>query len=91
MKPLAIAIAEDEWFLAEYLSGEIAVLGHTVVARARTGGELINLVARERPDLVLVDVHLARGRDGLAAVKEIQERFRHSGDRRHRTSYRCPG
>jgi CheY-like chemotaxis protein len=75
MKPLAIAIAEDEWFLAEYLSGEIAVLGHTVVARARTGGELINLVARERPDLVLVDVHLARGRDGLAAVKEIQERF----------------
>ena len=26
MKPLAIAIAEDEWFIAEYLSGELAAL-----------------------------------------------------------------
>ena len=35
----------------------------------------LNMVAREHPDLVLVDVHLAGGSDGLAAAKEIQERF----------------
>jgi two-component system, response regulator PdtaR len=75
MKPLGIAIAEDDWFLAEYLCGELAALGHAIVGRARTGEELINLVARERPDLVLVDVRLADGSDGLAAAKEIQERF----------------
>jgi two-component system, response regulator PdtaR len=76
MKPLRIAIAEDNWFLAEYLCGELAVLGHAIVGRARTGEELITLVARERPDLVLADVCLADGTDGLAAAKEVQELFR---------------
>jgi len=75
MKPLEIAIAEDDWFVAEYLCGEIAALSHAVVGRARTGEELINLVAHERPNLVLVDVRLADGSDGFAAAKEIQERF----------------
>jgi CheY-like chemotaxis protein len=75
MKPLRIAIAEDHWLVAEYLSGEIAALGHAVVGRARTGQELIDLVARERPDLVVADVRLKDGSDGLAAAKEVQERF----------------
>jgi two-component system, response regulator PdtaR len=75
MKPLRIGIAEDNWFVAEYLCGELAALGHAVVGQARSGEELITLVGRERPDLVLVDVHLADGSDGLAAAKEVQERF----------------
>jgi CheY-like chemotaxis protein len=75
MKPLRIAIAEDNWFIAEYLCGELDALGHAIVGRARTGEELINLVAHERPDLVLADVRLADGSDGLAAAKEVQERF----------------
>ena len=75
MKRLRIAIAEDNWFIAEYLCGELVALGHAVVGRARTGEELIDLVARERPDLVLADVRLADGSDGLAAAKEVQERF----------------
>ena len=75
MKPLGIAIAEDDWFLAEYLCDELGALGHTIVGRARTGEGLIDLVASERPDLVLMDVRLAGGSDGLAAAKEIQERF----------------
>jgi CheY-like chemotaxis protein len=75
MKPLRIAIAEDNWLVAEYLCGELAALGHAIVGRARTGEELINLVALERPDLVVADVRLKGGSDGLAAAKEIQERF----------------
>jgi two-component system, response regulator PdtaR len=75
MKPLRIAIAEDNWLVAEYLCGELAALGHAIVGRARTGEELINLVALERPDLVVADVRLKGGSDGLAAAKEIQDRF----------------
>jgi two-component system, response regulator PdtaR len=75
MKPLRIAVAEDNWFIAEYLCGELAALGHSIVGRARTGEELIDLIAHERPDLVLADVRLADGSDDLAAAKEIQERF----------------
>ena len=75
MKRLRIAIAEDNWFIAEYLCGELAALGHEIVGRARTGEELIDLVAHERPDLVVADIHLKDGSDGLAAAKELQERF----------------
>jgi two-component system, response regulator PdtaR len=75
MTPLRLAIAEDNWLVAEYLCGELAALGHAIVGRARTGEELITLVADERPDLVLADVRLADGSDGLAAAKEVQERF----------------
>jgi hypothetical protein len=45
MKPLRIAIAEDNWLVAEYLCGELAALGHAIIGRARTGEELIDLVA----------------------------------------------
>jgi two-component system, response regulator PdtaR len=75
VKPLRIAIAEDNWFVAEHLRSELATLGHKVVGLARTREELIELVARERPHVALVDMHLAEGSDGLAAAKEIQERF----------------
>jgi CheY-like chemotaxis protein len=75
MKPLRIAIAEDNWLVAEYLCGELAALGHAIVGQARSGEELITLVGRERPDLVLADIRLADGSDGLAAAKEVQERF----------------
>ena len=35
----------------------------------------LNMAAREHPDLVLVDVHRQAEATGLAAAKEIQERF----------------
>jgi CheY-like chemotaxis protein len=75
MKQLRIAIAEDNWFVAEHLRSELVALGHAVVGLARTGEELIELVARERPDLALVDIRLADGSDGLAAAAIVQERF----------------
>jgi CheY-like chemotaxis protein len=75
VKPLRIAIAEDNWFVAEHLRSELVMLGHSVVGLARTGEELIEVAARERPHVALVDIRLANGSDGLAAAKEIQARF----------------
>lgn len=75
MKPLRVAVAEDSWFVAEHLRNELIDLGHAVVGIARTGEELIALVARERADLALVDIHLAGGSDGLAAARKVQEHF----------------
>jgi DNA-binding NarL/FixJ family response regulator len=53
----------------------VTALGHTVVGAVCTGEELVELVARTRPDLALVDVHLAHGSNGLAAATGIQQRF----------------
>jgi two-component system, chemotaxis family, protein-glutamate methylesterase/glutaminase len=41
-----------------------------IIAEARDGREAVALVERERPDLVVMDVHMP-GADGLEATKEI--------------------
>ena len=75
MKRLRIAVAEDEWLLADELCKLIETMGQTVVGPARTGADLVALAEREHPDLALVDIRLARGSSGLRAAQEIQERF----------------
>lgn len=75
MKRLNIAIAEDEVLIADLLHRIVETSGHAVVGCARTGEELVAVVERERPDLVLVDIKLARGSDGLTAAQTVRSRF----------------
>ena len=75
MERLRIAIAEDQWLAMEDLRACLETLGHEVVGTARTAAELVMLVARERPDLALVDARLARGSDGLRAARAIRRRY----------------
>ncbi len=75
MKRLRVAIAEDEVLIADLLQQVTEASGHTVVGSARTGEELVAVVESEHPDLVLIDVRLARGSDGLAAAGCVQRRF----------------
>ncbi len=44
-----------------------------VVGEARTGAELLPLVAQERPDIAVVDIRMP-DMDGIQAAKEIRER-----------------
>ena len=75
MKRLNVAIAEDEVLIADLLHRIVETSGHAVVGCARTGEERVAMVERERPDLVLVDIKLARGSDGLTAARTVQSRF----------------
>jgi response regulator NasT len=67
---LRIAIAEDEPDTLEYLQGWLARLGHTVVAAARTGRELVAQCGRQHPDLVLTDIKMP-DLDGIEAARQI--------------------
>jgi hypothetical protein len=87
MKPLRIAIADDNWFVAQHLRGELATLGHIVVGLARTAQELVELVARERPDLALVDIRLADGSDGTGCCERDPKELCRTDDCRDRTPY----
>ena len=69
-RPLRIAVADDERDVREYLERLLPRLGHTVVAAAETGLELVAACERHRPDLVITDVRMP-GLDGDAAVREI--------------------
>lgn len=66
-----VLIIEDEVFIARDLAAIMTSLGHRVIARARTHTEAIAALHREKPGLVLADVQLADGSNGIEAANEI--------------------
>jgi AmiR/NasT family two-component response regulator len=69
---LRIVVADDEPDMREYYCKILPLLGHTVVAAAATGEELIAQCRTHRPDLVITDIMMP-GLDGIDAAKIIYE------------------
>jgi response regulator NasT len=71
---LRIAVADDEPDMRDYFRKSLPRLGHTVVAVAATGRELVELCRTTRPDLVITDIRMPE-LDGIdAAVQLYRER-----------------
>lgn len=65
-----ILIVEDEERLASLLSDYLKKEGYGTVP-LRNGGDVIPLVKKDRPDLILLDLMLP-GKDGLEIIKELR-------------------
>jgi PAS domain S-box-containing protein len=70
-----ILIVEDESIVAWDLRETLEKLGHQVVALVDSGVEAIRAATTSRPDLVLMDIRLAGGMDGITAAAEIYDRL----------------
>jgi response regulator NasT len=71
---LRIAVADDEPDMREYFQEVLPRLGHSVVAVARNGQELVELCRTSKPDLVITDIKMPE-MDGIdAAIQIYQER-----------------
>ncbi|MGE3775239.1 MAG: diguanylate cyclase, partial [Gammaproteobacteria bacterium] len=70
-----IMIVEDERVVALDLKLSLESLGYDVVGIASEASTAIEEVARLRPDLVLMDIHLDGGSDGTVAAAAIRERW----------------
>jgi two-component system, response regulator PdtaR len=90
---MRILIVEDEPIIALSTQVDLETAGHTVVGLAMTSDEAITLADRCRPDLVLMDIRLAKG-NGVEAAEAIYARWtipslfatsyvEHSADRCH--------
>ena len=53
----------------------MAEFGYAVAGQAASGSAAIDLAGSTEPDLVLMDIRLHGSMDGIAAAKEIRERF----------------
>jgi two-component system, response regulator PdtaR len=71
---MRILIVEDEPIIALNTEADLETAGHTVVGFAMTSDEAISLADRCRPDLVLMDVRLAKG-NGVEAAEAIHNRW----------------
>ena len=66
-----ILIVEDEAIIAEDLRETLLSLGYEVAGVTGAGAEAIRLAAELQPDLVLMDIYLQEGPDGVQAAEAI--------------------
>ncbi|WP_044748262.1 LytR/AlgR family response regulator transcription factor [Bacillus alveayuensis] len=75
METLTVLVADDDAVSRSLLCHFIRLLPqYKVIGEAASGEEFIQLVLREKPDIVLVDIHMPDS-NGLEAVKSCKEMY----------------
>lgn len=72
-RSLRIIVADDEPDVREYFCRLLPRMGHTVLAAASTGAELIQYCEAHSPDLVIADVRMPE-MQGDEAIRTICQR-----------------
>lgn len=67
-----ILVVEDESMIAWMIENVLLDAGFTTVEMAATGEDAERLAAADRPGLIISDVNLGRGKDGIAAATAIR-------------------
>ena len=70
-----ILIVEDEIIVATDLEAMLRRYGYQVVGIASTGAEAISLSRQLEPNLILMDIGLRGGIDGIDTAAEIREHW----------------
>ena len=85
----SLLIVEDEAIIAWHLQDIVTSLGYAVCAMVGTEAAAVEAAHQHLPDLILMDLRLAGGGDGLKAAEAIRRQRRdvpilfctaHSGD-----------
>ena len=92
-----VVIGDDESIIRMDLCEMLEDAGHTVVGEAADGVEALDLVRKEKPDIVLLDIKMPR-LDGIHAARMIGTKAwhrsccsRHTASRISSTRPRTPG
>jgi PAS domain S-box-containing protein len=75
MQPASFFIVEDEAIVANDLKETLLSLGYTVAGVAKSGEVAVEKIRETRPDLVLMDIHLAGAMDGIDAAGQVRALF----------------
>ena len=76
MNPAKILVVEDERIIAMTLEHMLEELGYSVPGLTDRGEAAVEQAGSLRPDLVLMDIHLAGRMDGIETAQQIRERYR---------------
>lgn len=69
----SILVVEDEAIVATEIQYTLRGLGHDVPQVASSGEDALQIVARRRPDLVLMDIRLQGELDGIETAARLRE------------------
>lgn len=67
-----LLIVEDEAITGLQLEETLESMGFEVVGRAMSGKEAVSLAKKHKPDLILMDIVMPGGMNGIQATKKIQ-------------------
>ncbi len=70
-----VMVVEDEHLVAYDIAASLSSMGYDVTATAASAEECLRHAATERPDLVLMDIHLSGEADGVDAAALLRERY----------------
>jgi CheY-like chemotaxis protein len=73
--PEKLLIVEDEMLVAMAMKMELERAGFEVAGLAATGGKALELTASSAPTIILMDVHLPGGLDGIETALTIRQRW----------------
>ena len=72
---MRVLVVEDELIIALDIESLLIENGHEVCGLATTSHEAVELAALNQPDLVISDISLAKGTNGISSAMEIVSRY----------------
>ncbi|MCK9579296.1 MAG: response regulator [Methanoregula sp.] len=72
MEPASLFIVEDEAIVANDLKETLMSLGYAVTGMTKSGEVALEKIGETRPDLVLMDIHLAGTMDGIDTAGKVR-------------------
>ena len=72
---MRLVLCDDQRILVESLAVALRARGFDVLAAAATPEECLRAVAKDRPDVCLLDLYLPRWEDGLETAQTIQASY----------------
>jgi len=75
MPNINILLVEDEQIVAKYIEKQLAGAGYRVLASITKGEEAVEKVRSLKPDVVLMDIKLIGGMDGIEAADIIRKNY----------------
>ena len=72
---IKILIVEDEVMIAQSMKMDLEYAGYKVYKYLTTGEEAIKFALEEKPNMILMDIHLVGEIDGIEAAKAITDKI----------------
>lgn len=69
-----ILIVDDDLTTTKVIELQLVKMGYTAVSVARTAAEALKKAKSSCPDLLLMDINLGKGKDGIQTAREIAEK-----------------
>jgi two-component system, response regulator PdtaR len=75
LSDICVLLVEDDNIIAKVAEWRLKNLGYTLCGRATTGAEAMELVVRNQPDIVLMDINIKGEIDGIETARMIKKGF----------------